>query len=1103
MRKLLLLFATVVMTMVAMAQIPEGAKPGLFTVNEQGKMVYFSSGDLMYKGTLEGEWRFADELNETEVIDNTVSNYRTISGKWYTLFGWGTSGYSVTQNQMPYAVTAFNTIARLHAGSYGPYDSNLNETGDNSKYDNREFDWAWHNQIENGGQQEHLWRTLTAAEWMYLLTKRSKALKLRFYVAIKDADGIHETGLILLPDDWTRTDLFDWDYYFDNPDANEIMGVVCDENDYLPLSYSHIEEICKAGGVLLKISGARYKTKVDWNYAAAYWTATGVKEETDYGLVNTKAYCLFLSASAAHITNPIGMIHGINGLIDNNDYEDTPVGQFQRPNIRLAPAPLYYGMKIRPVTDFNSDEGTHRLTLTSNDNSAYFVISGDKDMQQPAGAGSLKLDEGVNLTITAKTKDNGMRFVSWGDGSSQNPIDITLNSDQSYYAKFEKIPQYTVTVMTNDPEAGSVTGGGTYPEGTEVTLTAVPNSGNTFLMWTDGVTEASRTITVTSNATYIAVIGTPATYEIKVRSNDESLGTVSGGQAKLQKGETVTLTATPKDGCELMYWKDSKDTYWGNKTELEWTVYGSETLTAYFRVKPDYTEYNVWVCDERVTSQNQNDILGDGVFAYDNKTNTLTVLKDAEYELENKGFVQDWGTQDIPLRIVLQGDLSVISKNTGYAMGWCLLSNDGIELTGNEYKKLNLDVLDYVAIQGDYLTISDGIQVNITFNLQNMNYSSAILLNAGASKHVIVNGSHLDVTAGMTNSPQIINGTDESVLKLNDCEITSPNKSITGRQITIVDRTPHYYIDYTEETRMSEDPQLQNLYSLCPVEGFGYWRKGSVHTITAVPVAGYEFVRWSDGVTVNERTLTMDGNHYLDPIIRPTGTGAGAFIQAMAEDPAMGTIRNFTPGWYNAGEQVSITAQPNDGYEFFMWEDGSTDNPFVFTVADGKNVVKVASFTKKSVIPQPESGEELFWVAAIADDAEHGSVSGIENGEGWFAAGTQLTLTATPATGWEFVEWSDGDKSNPRVVSVDADAVYEAVFEQQTFTVTFYDDNGTILSTQTVKYGDAAVAPELPEREGYYFSGWDVDFSSVTSDLLVTAQYSLEIVYYTVTFIGF
>ena len=198
MRKLLLLFATVVMTMVAMAQIPEGAKPGLFTVNEQGKMVYFSSGDLMYKGTLEGEWRFADELNETEVIDNTVSNYRTISGKWYTLFGWGTSGYSVTQNQMPYAVTAFNTIARLHAGSYGPYDSNLNETGDNSKYDNREFDWAWHNQIENGGQQEHLWRTLTAAEWMYLLTKRSKALKLRFYVAIKDADGKGASSLIVV-----------------------------------------------------------------------------------------------------------------------------------------------------------------------------------------------------------------------------------------------------------------------------------------------------------------------------------------------------------------------------------------------------------------------------------------------------------------------------------------------------------------------------------------------------------------------------------------------------------------------------------------------------------------------------------------------------------------------------------------------------------------------------------------------------------------------------------------------------------------------------------------------------------------------------------------
>ena len=37
--------------------------------------------------------------------------------------------------------------------------------------------------------------------------------------------------------------------------------------------------------------------------------------------------------------------------------------------------------------------------------------------------------------------------------------------------------------------------------------------------------------------------------------------------------------------------------------------------------------------------------------------------------------------------------------------------------------------------------------------------------------------------------------------------------------------------------------------------------------------------------------------------------------------------------------------------------------------------------------------------------------------------------------------------------------------------------------------GGAAVAPTTPTRDGYDFAGWDTDFSNVTSNLTVTAQY--------------
>ena len=58
-------------------------------------------------------------------------------------------------------------------------------------------------------------------------------------------------------------------------------------------------------------------------------------------------------------------------------------------------------------------------------------------------------------------------------------------------------------------------------------------------------------------------------------------------------------------------------------------------------------------------------------------------------------------------------------------------------------------------------------------------------------------------------------------------------------------------------------------------------------------------------------------------------------------------------------------------------------------------------------------------------------------------------------------------------------------------TVTFVDWNGEILKTQQVTIGEAATAPSNPVRDGYTFIGWDTDFSNVTEDLTVTAQYEL------------
>ena len=72
------------------------------------------------------------------------------------------------------------------------------------------------------------------------------------------------------------------------------------------------------------------------------------------------------------------------------------------------------------------------------------------------------------------------------------------------------------------------------------------------------------------------------------------------------------------------------------------------------------------------------------------------------------------------------------------------------------------------------------------------------------------------------------------------------------------------------------------------------------------------------------------------------------------------------------------------------------------------------------------------------------------------------------------------------------DAGYVGVSSGETptsYTVRFVDYDGTVLKTEAVPSGKSATAPAAPSRPGYQFTGWDRDYSSVTSDLVVTAQY--------------
>ena len=72
-------------------------------------------------------------------------------------------------------------------------------------------------------------------------------------------------------------------------------------------------------------------------------------------------------------------------------------------------------------------------------------------------------------------------------------------------------PKRTLTVLVTDASFGSVSGGGTFDEGSTQTIQATPNPGYAFMKWSDGNKENPRTVKLTSDLTFTANFVTDAT----------------------------------------------------------------------------------------------------------------------------------------------------------------------------------------------------------------------------------------------------------------------------------------------------------------------------------------------------------------------------------------------------------------------------------------------------------------------------------------------------------------------------------------------------------------------------------------------------------------
>ena len=171
-------------------------------------------------------------------------------------------------------------------------------------------------------------------------------------------------------------------------------------------------------------------------------------------------------------------------------------------------------------------------------------------------------------------------------------------------------------------------------------------------------------------------------------------------------------------------------------------------------------------------------------------------------------------------------------------------------------------------------------------------------------------------------------------------------------------------------------------------------------------------------------------------------------------------------------QDATAPADPTrEGYTFTGWDKSFTN------VTEDLTVNALYEINKYTITIVTEHG------IVTAKDAEENPVDlslPIEYGK-------VIWLIATPDEGYEEDEWTNYNPASG--LTVKENVTITVTFKQLIYHVIFVDYDDTVLKEEDVPYKNAATAPADPTREGYTFIGWDKDFSAVTEDMTIKAQY--------------
>ena len=257
---------------------------------------------------------------------------------------------------------------------------------------------------------------------------------------------------------------------------------------------------------------------------------------------------------------------------------------------------------------------------------------------------------------------------------------------------------------------------------------------------------------------------------------------------------------------------------------------------------------------------------------------------------------------------------------------------------------------------------------------------------------------------------------------------------------------------------------------------------GTEITLTATPNTGYHFKEWQveslAGLVITNNKFTMpDSNVAIKAIFEEDSPFAPTKHTVTVKTDGNG-IAFASPLLAVAGTEITLTAMPKKGYHFKEWQvisGGVAIENNKFLMPDTN--VEIKAFFEEGAPPAPTK----YTVTVTTEGGGTASASPAKT-----AAGTEITLTATPNTGYHFKEWQVESLAglvitNNKFTMPDSNVAIKAIFEEDSpfaptkHTVTVKTDgNGIAFASPLLAVAGTEITLTAMPKKGYHFKEWQV-----------------------------